>query len=280
VNYIPLLGLSAASLAGRGVGTMCQLLRLAGWSGLEIIMFPGQQKTLEKVREIAPDMRVSLHQPWSYAESGGLLVNRILDYIGYLAPPTYTLDSCVERGSGELFVAYADRVEEVVRLRSASRQEVVWALQTATTWIGVGEARRNRMAYDDFIRVVHLHKLPVVFDTFHVLEWKLQMVGKRLCDLEESRLATVLLDAWNEIGPERISEIHWNDFVSKDNLSDGRACLPGEGRLKQGLTILAGDIRRRGWRGYIIPEVSPLLLFPFSHSNLVRLRERMQSFFV
>lgn len=271
-------GLSTPSFLWRNVESMCELLRSIGWSGLEIFMFPGQEKVRERLEVLAPEMRISLHQPWSYAESGGLLVNRFLSLFGRLAPDQYTLASCAVGGSGRLFVAYADRCEEVVCLRNMPGQKTVFALQTATTWIGEGKARRHRMGYHDFVRAVHLHQIPVVFDTFHVLEWKLGTIGKKLCGLNESILTKALLEAWEEVGPERIVEIHWNDFTATDLLADGRACFPGEGRLGKGLTVLAKDICRRGWKGHIVPEISPLLLFP-SNRKMRELKERMDSFF-
>lgn len=280
MSYRPLLSLPTPSLFGLTFAQKAKLLEHTGFQGIELFMFPSVARELEKHRLVAEHhgLRLSLHQPWSYGESGGHFSNRILGPIGYLPKDGYTLSDLVAHGRGELFIAYCDRRSEIATMKNPPVQ---FAYQTACSWIGAGKNRTHRIPYRELLDNILPTGAPIVFDTFHVLEWRLgKPGGKALGAYSEHELAKELLSAWNEIGQERIVEIHWNDFQSDERGSDGRNCFPGEGKLASGLRLLSREITRKKWEGYIVSELSPFLLFPYRTRTLIALRERMEQFFV
>ncbi len=271
------IGLSTPSLFGIPVKTQCRKLAAAEFGAIELFLFPEQAKRLPEYRRYADeyDLTLTLHQPWSFKESGGFLLNRILEAFRYLPRNNYTLWEITKDAHGEMCVTYFDRFPEVLVMRARNAEH---AFQTATTWYGTGKSRRWRVPYQKFIDEVRSKRLLVVFDTYHVIEWALSAPGGKLLQFDEEELASVLINCWEQIGPEQIVEIHWNDFSRKTN-EDARDCLPGEGCLALGLRRLAAEIHRCGWGGTIIPEVSPLHLFPFTLNKLVDLRQRVEWFF-
>ena len=283
MGYTPILSLPTPSLFGLYFIEMISVLKRAKFSGIELFLFHYVLKRLEKYQAIARDaqMRLSLHQPWSYGE-GALPLNRLLDLVGYLPRDDYTIESLVREGKGELFVAYCDRHAEIAQLEQAGCP-VDLAFQTACAWNGAAEERTHRMRYSEFVDHILPPKTPIVFDTFHVIEWrKNKPGGKAFAAYSENQLADELLRAWYEIGAERVVEIHWNDFIvnsTRGGGSDGRACLPGNGALAKGLRVLAQELKRDGWRGPIVPELSPFLIFPYTERKLSAVRERMENFF-
>jgi sugar phosphate isomerase/epimerase len=282
VGYLPLLALPAPSLFGLTFKQQVRILKQAGFQGIELFMFNHPARHLKQYRNIAKEahIRLSLHQPWSYNEAKGLLINKVLDKLDYLPKDPYTLRDIIAGGDGELFVAYCDRRAEVTKIQDPP---VKFAFQTACVWNGEGKDRTHRIPYEEFVNSILPTNIPIVFDTFHLLEWRYGgLGGKALASHSAKEIADELLKLWRLIGPERIAEIHWNDFV--DSLGgggeDGRECLPGEGKLALGLQMLANEIIRDDWHGYIIPEVSPFQLFPYRERTLIALRERMEQFFV
>lgn len=272
--YQPLLALPTLSLFGLTFAQQVRRLRQAGFHGIELFVFPYQARHLKKYRAIARQygMRLSLHQTWTNGEGGGFIFNALMNSVGYLPKAGYRLSDIVEGASGELFVVYANYIDRVREI--TDRVEV--ALQTASTWSGESAHRTHRMSFDEFAGHISLKRVPIVFDTVHILEWRFGAVGKALAMRSEEELAKELIALWHAITPERIIEIHWNDLDGKT--SDGR-CMPGEGKLALGLELLAQEIKKYGWGGYIIPEVSPFLLFPYRKRTLIALRERMEKFF-
>lgn len=283
MGYTPQLSLPVPSLAGLSFKRQVSLLKRTGFSGIELFMFPYAVQRLARYQAIAKeaDMRLSLHQPWSYTE-GQVFLNRILDAVGFLPKDGYRLEPIVRNGNGELFVTYCDRLDEAKALGKTG-SPVMIAFQTACAWKGSGESRTHRVSYQWFVEHILPTDMPIVFDTFHVLEWqKGKAGGKSLASYNTSEIAEQLLYLWRQIGAKRVVEIHWNDFIAdsrKGGGNDGRACLPGEGILAKGLRLLAFELKRDGWRGAIVPELSPFSLFPYSVRKLIALRLRMEQFF-
>lgn len=271
------IGLPSPSLFGLGPEVQCRRLAKAGFGAIEVFLFPSQAENVPLWRKCARryGLSLSLHQPWSRSEGGGYLINRILDTAGYLPREGYTLQGLTSGARGEMCVTYCDRFDEVLKITHSGAAH---AFQTTTAWSGVGSERKLRMSYCEFLECIVPSRFPIVFDTYHVLEWILDSPGKKLLRWSEKELASTLLAAWNDIDPERIIEIHWNDFapIREDDLRD---CLPGDGLLANGLKMLAKEMERSRWTGTIISEVSPFSLFPYSRKKLVALRERIESFF-
>lgn len=276
MGYIPSLSLPSVSLIGRSALRKVRLLQEAGFTGIEVFLFSNAERQIKLMRSRAPKFLLSLHQPWSVEEAGNSPLNRVLDVFGYLPQDGYKLSDITKCGKGELFVAYVERYDEVRQAQTSGQLPVRVAFQTACSWDSEGETRKHRLPYEYFLDHIVTSKFPIVFDTFHVLEWKLKKVGKKLAILSEELLAQTLIDAWHEIGPELIVEIHWNDVDGSG--PDGR-CVPGDGKLKKALRLLAREIARSGWKGQIVPEVSPFVLFPNTDAKLVSLRKRIEQFF-
>ncbi len=282
MTYIPSLSLPAPSLFGLSPRQQCEALKRAGFQGIELFLFPGILKRIPEYQRLTEEcgLRLSFHQPWSEKEGGGFFVNKILGAIGFLPKNDYSFEDLIARGRSELFIAYADRFNEVVKLdRETDDLKVSWAFQTACAWQNEGKKFTHSMSYEKFSEQVLRTRFPIVFDTFHMLEWRLDAPGgKALGQYDEDHLAEEMLRAWHDCKPERIVEIHWNDFTGKA-AGDGRDCLPGKGKLTKGLNLLAKEILRSGWNGTIVPEISPFLLFPYRERTLIALRERMEAFF-
>jgi hypothetical protein len=284
VKYTPRLSLPAPSLFGLPFRQKALRLKKAGFTGIELFLFPPLARRLNKYRAVAKEygLCLSLHQPWSESEASGLSLNKKLRLIGYLPREGYRIDELTEEASGELFVAYCDRLDEVLEMQKSNNCPVCFSFQTACVWSGEYRNRTHRLPYSDFEGQILRSAAPIVFDTFHLLEWRYgKASGANLASISPNELAEELIRIWRQIGPDRIIEIHWNDFVAsaEGGGEDGR-CLPGDGLLREGLSLLAKEIKCSGWNGMIIPELSPFLLFPYRTRTLIALRERMEQFFV
>lgn len=263
----------------------CKLAKKHGFHGIELFMFRGVGEKLPRYRAIASDygLRLSLHQPWSYKESGGTHANRILELIGMLPKDGYRLRDVFTHANDELLVCYVDRKEEIEHQRTRSKHRIGaqrFAFQTTTSWVKKDDKRQHVLPFSDLIRLLRETEHPIVLDTFHALEWYYGGAGgNMLVTKPEQELSDNLYKIWKLIGRERIPEIHWNDCVPHSGFSDGRSCFPGNGVLRRGLEAIAHDINMSGWDGYVIPELSPAEFFPDREWHMALLRNTLESFF-
>ena len=228
-------------------------------------------------------LHFTLHQPWSYNESGGMLSNRLLSLLGILPKDGYLLSDIARQADGENFVIYGDRFPEIARQKTlpGTHTSFVPLFQTASAWNGFGLERKHRLSYENFIRYVieGMPQVGIVYDTVHALELALHApTGKELMQFSEAQLLKATKCVIKEIGffEGRGKEIHFND--NDGSGTDGR-CLAGDGKLAPALKWLAGECVARGWRGPIIPEVSPKLFLFNAEKNLARVHARVDSFF-
>lgn len=283
--YKPACSLPSLSLTFTGwtFADKCRLLRETGWDGIEYFDFSPDRITEYRAFARSYGLRFSLHQPWSYAESGGMFSNFLLQLLRILPKDGYALEDISRGCFGELFVTYGDRFEEVRKLLAKTERNswAMFAFQTASTWIDKGLSRTHRMGYDEFISEIieGMPDVPIVVDTVHLIEMMLRApTGKQLMEHSEDCLADSLLRGVRKCGlyEGRILEIHWNDISRA--VTDGR-CLPGDGKMSKGLHLLSRELRDTNWGGCIIPEVSPFALFPHPRKKLIALRKRMDEFF-
>lgn len=281
----PLISINSLSLifAGRNFEQKCQRAKQAGFTGIEYTVF--HPLHVAEYRAIARQhgLLLTLHQPWSYNESGGMLSNRLLSMFGILPKDSYLLGDIALQAAGENFVVYGDRFPEVAMRKalSGTLPRFVPLFQTASAWKGFGLQRKHRISYEDFIGYIvkELPHVGIVYDTVHALEHALHApTAKLLMQYSEGELLTATKQVIRETRffEGRGKEIHFNDFCG--NGTDGR-CLAGDGKLTPALRWLAGECVERGWRGPVIPEVSPMLFLFNTEANLKRVHERVDSFF-
>ena len=281
----PLISINSLSLifAGRNFEQQCRRAKQAGFTGIEYTVFYPELVSVYRAIARQNGLLLTLHQPWSYTESGGMLSNKLFAMLGLLPKDGYLLGDIAQHAAGESFVVYGDRFPEIAMRKAlpGTPPRFVPLFQTASAWSGFGLQRKHRMSYEDFIRYI-IEGLPhvgIVYDTVHALELALHApTAKLLMQYSEGEL----LDATKRVIREtrffegRGKEIHFNDFCG--NGTDGR-CLAGDGKLAPALRWLAGECVERGWRGPVIPEVSPMLFMFNAEKNLARVHDRIDSFF-
>ncbi len=282
----PLVSLNSLSLlfAGRNFEEKCAHLRAAGYGGIEYTVFRPEHVAEYRGVARAHSLHLTLHQPWSYSESGGMLSNKLLAMLGVLPKDGYLLSDIAAQAAGENFVVYGDRFPEVAmqKVLPGALPRFVPVFQTATVWSGFGSRRKHRISYADYLRYVieGLPHIGVVYDTVHALEHALNApTGKLLMQYSEGELlsATKRVIRETRFFEGRGREIHWNDIGNSS--TDGR-CLAGDGKLAPALSWLAGECVDRDWRGPVIPEVSPMMFMFNTEHNLRLVRERIESFFL
>lgn len=282
----PLISINSLSLlfAGHNFKEKCAHVRNAGFGGIEYTLFHPEH--VSEYRSVARTygLLLTLHQPWSYQESGGMLSNMLFAMLGVLPKDGYLLDDIAIQAAGENFVVYGDRFPEITmrKILPGALPRFTPLFQTASAWTGSGLRRKPRISYEGFIRYVikGLPEVGIVYDTVHALELALHApTSKELMQFSEQKLLETTKRVIEEIGffEGRGREIHFNDLSGHG--TDGR-CLAGDGKLTPALQWLAGECLAHDWRSPVIPEVSPMTFLFDTEMNLRLVRERVESFFV
>ena len=281
----PPISINSLSLifAGRNFEEKCRRVKKAGFTGIEYTVFQPEHVALYRAIARQHGLHFTLHQPWSYNESGGMLSNRLLSLFTILPKDGYLLDDIAIQAAGENFVVYGDRFPEIARQKRlpGTLPRFVPLFQTASAWNGFGLERKHRLSYENFIRYVieGMPQVGIVYDTVHALELALHApTGKLLMECSEAQLLEATKRVIKEIGffEGRGKEIHFNDLSGYG--TDGR-CLAGDGKLAKALEWLARECVAHDWRGPVIPEVSPMIFLFNTEENLARVHARVDSFF-
>lgn len=230
-----------------------------GFNGVEVHLQPRVIKKVPQYRALAAKLGLTLHfhQPWNVDDNPTYLFMRVLQTFGQLPRSGYRFDDHFA-GVTEPIVAYPDRAEE------CAGRDNCW-LQTCPTY------RRDglpRVAFVEFLDIVRRDHLSVVFDTQHYLEYRLGLTGVEGLPTDRYRLGELLAEGWGLLG-KHVREIHLVDFDPRRGHTRGRNVFPGEGVLP--LHGFCEMVVASGWSGSVVPEVSPLALWPRKRVRLAEL---------
>ena len=194
----------------------------------------------------------------------------MFDWLGYTPPNGYTLRNILTGvPANHRVVLYADRLDE------DTGSTCVSAYQTRSTF----HNGQEKMRYRDFLLKIRESPKPIVFDTQHVLEYKVGSLG--VADLgrySRKELLGMLVAAWHELdGEKNVVEIHWNDCDPALGNTGGRNVWPGFGVLP--LDDFANFLKREKWYGIVVPEIPPNILFPHSATILYGLLHTVKGYF-
>ena len=130
------------------------------------------------------------------------------------------------------------------------------------------------MAFASFVSAVKSSKLPVVFDTQHVLEWFLNTENVVGLPTTPATIREIINILWRELCPFT-GEIQLCDFDPRLGPSHGRNVFLGDGIFP--LAEFCAHVRASGWNGIATPEVSPQYLR--GKGKLRMLREKVDQLF-
>jgi hypothetical protein len=274
------------SLFGLPMNVAMKMAKNAGFDGIEVLLNHWYMAQIPHYRNIAQDIGLNLHfhQAWSSEEDPTDWRFTLMEAARYLPQSGYALEDNVPFFiTKEPVVIDAGRLLEI-KSRPTSISELTrpipnnYWFQTDTV---VNSEGYRLIYFDEFAKLVQQNNLPVVFDTQHCLEWtlgrfrRLQSIAWK-AHIESIDLITLmkaqLKKCWEQLGPHT-KEIHLNDFnpiTGKGNL------FPGEGLVP--LQYFCDLVKKSGWQGVVVPEVSPSPnLWRY---NLKILRERTESYFI
>lgn len=255
--------------------TICKIAKKAGFHGLEIFISNWNKNKLQKLARQAFEhgLMTSYHLPWSLEQNSTHFINSVLSIIGFLPPNGYKpSELCTDVHGGLDVVHYADEIVEGAGTPGNHYQKV---FQTCSLF----ENGEYKISWKDFLEIVRSGCFPVVLDVQHVLEFMLNIKGvEGLKKYTQTELLHLLIFAWDQIGGEKITEIHWVDCNPSLGHTLGRNVWPGKGVLP--LTEFADFIIGRGWNGRVVPEVRQDLLFSESTKKLKLLRETVGDHFM
>ncbi len=241
----PLVFIPYMRVLGLPFVTTLRGARAAGFHGVEISLLGMSKKAANDCRHMAQSLKLAVHfhQAWSIDENPTHWFNHLFHWLGRTQPTGYTLAEHLPDDDLPV-VVYADRWRETLGHPN-------WWLQTASCF---NERLARRITYDDFLKVVRRHSLPVVFDTQHYLEMSLGVSGVEGFPESISVLRDRLIRGWRELGP-LVKEIHLCDSDPALGHSASRNVFLGCGRLP--LRDFCRFVKESGWEGVVTPEVSP-----------------------
>lgn len=233
--------------------------RACGFDGVEVHLQPRMIKKVPQYRALAAKLGLTLHfhQPWNVDDNPTYLFMRLLQAFGQLPRSGYRFDDHFA-DVAEPIVAYPDRAEE------CAGRDNCW-LQTCPTY------RRDglpRVAFVDFLDIVRRNHLSVVFDTQHYLEYRLSLTGVEGLPTDRYQLGELFAEGWKILG-KHVREIHLVDCDPCLGHTRGRNVFPGEGVLP--LHGFCEMVVASGWSGPVVPEVSPLAIWPRKRARLAEL---------
>ena len=255
--------LSKMSVFGLPMQMAMNLAKESRFDGIEILINGWYKNHMPDYQSLAHNLGLKLHfhQAWSANEDPTDKSFLILEKIGYLPRQGYTLANHIPQEiRNEIIVVSADRINET----TGDNQ---W-LQTDCIFTN----EKPILSFASFVRAVNDLHLPVVFDMLHYLEYRLGIFRDYdSLTTKKSELLKLLGEGWDILGPHT-KEIHLCDFKPGE-----RNVLPGEGVMP--LQEFGEIVMNSGWSGYVVPEVSPALLFPYSTKKLKDLWGRAKVFF-
>lgn len=218
----------------------------AGFHGVEIRLVSFRSKRdalLCRYRAVLLGLATHFHQGWSLEENPTHWHNHVLNALGYLPHNGYALADHIPLTSDPV-VIYADRIAE-------ARYYSSYWLQTCSQFARDG---RYALSYIQFADAVRRHKLPVVFDTQHYLEYTLNVRGVEDLPQDRRKLFDLLAEGWQELG-SFVKEIQLCDSDPRLGHTGGRNVFLGEGILP--LRDFCQLVKESGWNGVVVPEVKP-----------------------
>ncbi|RJQ37397.1 hypothetical protein C4552_00850 [Candidatus Parcubacteria bacterium] len=261
---IPLLGSFVAIKSAGADGVEVHLAACRNTSRRVI-----NRQVLEYLRRAeALGLQMHLHQAWTLRDNPTHWHNWLLHYLRQLPREGMGLSDQLPYpliSMGMPCVLYAEHYANPQALTAQH-----W-FQTRSSF---GLNGRYRVSYAAFAAFAQRLRLPVVFDTQHVLEWRAGVRGVEWLPDRPAHLLAELLAAWRELGP-LVREIHLSDCVPGGDHTIDRNVFVGEGRLP--LREFCGEIKR-DWEGVVVPEVGPRHLIPWSR-QLPKLVKRTREYF-
>lgn len=218
----------------------------AHFTGIEVLLGPKVDHA--KIRTLAQTHGLSInwHEIWSLTDNPTHHVNYLLAALGRIPWKTHPLNSQLPLALSEPVVCYGHRIEEVLGYRD-----------TKLLWLQTCKVMSRHLPYKEFVKLVQRYRLPIVFDTQHVLEWMCDANGVtelgRLHSSEE--LQRLLLKAWDDLSPYT-EEIHVVNFKPQDGHTRGRNIFLNEGGVLK-LREFGRVVKKSDWNGTITPEIAP-----------------------
>ena len=222
-------------------------IKAAGFDGVECHLI-GRLLSQERIRilreEIAEqELDVRFHQGWSWETGQRNLYNAVLRPLNALVPVGLPLTKQVSDVGSDPVVVYGNTVIE------ASQPNYLY--QTCSEHV---HGSSYAMAFTSFANAVKSYRLPVVFDTQHVLEWFLNKENVAGLPEDPAVIEKMVVKLWEEFQP-LVREIHLCDFNPLLGPSHGRNVFPGTGIFP--LQQFSEHVRASHWSGIVTPEVSP-----------------------
>ncbi len=257
-----LIFLSSFSVFPLQAASAIALAKACRYDGVELFLHRRDRpQILNHLRDAqAMGLRCTMHQFWSYAESPTLL-NACLQALGYTEPEGYSLNGQVPPKTRVPTVIYAERIPESLQ----SRLGYDFRVQTCS----LDANGASKLPYERFVQLVRKYNLPVCFDIQHALEYLSGKLGVEHLPDSPDELMSRLKRLWSDLGPY-VKEIHLTDCHPR---AGKRNVFPGDGLLP--LFNFFGMLRELRWHGDIVPEVSPVHLFPYRF-GAARLRAHVQ----
>ena len=219
----------------------------AGFDGVEC-HFIGDllhEKNVIDVREEAYelDLKLRFHQGWSWRSGQRIWQNAVLRPLGALVPIDQPYAEQTRFAHNDPVVMYGNVAHTV--------QQPNYIFQTTSEF---EDGKKYVSSISDFIPIMTEDKLPVVFDTQHILEWNFNTPSVAGLPDNPKELGNTLCALWRIMSPYA-KEIHFCDCVPTLGSAQGRNVYPGTGVLP--LQEFAAEVRQSGWNGIITPEVAP-----------------------
>jgi len=225
-------------------------IKAAGFDGVECHLLGkllSPQRVMELREEAAKlDLGIRFHQGWSWETGQRIVHNYILRPLGALVPSGTSLAEQVVSVGTDPVVVYGSRVGEPTKPH--------YLYQTSSEFCH-GKAYAKH--FQDFVAAVIDSKLPVVFDTQHVLEWSLDEHYVTGLPTARENVAELVYHLWQKFSPFT-KEIHLCDYDPRLGPSHGRNVFLGRGVFP--LKEFCTGVRLSGWEGIVTPEVSPQYL--------------------
>lgn len=238
----------------------------AGFDGVECHLI-GRLRAPARVRELQKevaqlDLGIHFHQGWSWETGQRNLHNVVLRFLGALVPVGMPFYEQV-RDIADPVVVYGSLADE------PSGPNYIY--QTASEHV---HGKTYAMTFTSFVNAVKSSRLPVVFDTQHILEWCLNKGNVLGLPTDTEAIGQMVDHLWQEFCPF-VREIHLCDFNPSLGTFRGRNVFLGDGVFP--LKDFCANVRASGWDGTVTPEVSPQHLQ--GKDKLQMLRERVNRLF-
>lgn len=241
-------------------------IKAAGFDGVECHLIGGLRspKRVNEVRNEAEQLGLGIrfHQGWSWQTGQRNLYNVVLRPLGVLVPVGESLAVQIRNVNGNPVVVYGNLAPEPSQLDCL--------YQTASEHVDGGPYTGK---FVDFVHEVQSRRLPVVFDTQHVLEWFLDKTRVVGLPVNPEVIGQMVRELWQELGPF-VKEIHLCDFNPLLGPTLGRNVFLGDGVFP--LNEFCAEVRASGWDGVVTPEVAPQHL---GGNQLRMLREEVHRLF-